>query len=146
MPLADRIILEWLDYAAGFLRSGSWLLPAGLSGPLFAAMQAASNANLAIATRGVPAIGTVTPTDTLYGSVQDVAQFVFVTGALNQVPLVLPAPVASVFGAGGQTVDPTDPFAAAVIAAAIGNLSDVGGNAVTAFVSGAKSSRRKEQQ
>lgn len=146
MPPADRLILEWIDYAAGFLRAGSWLLPAGISGALIAALQAGSNSNLQYATRGAPIVGVTTPTDTLYGSTQDVAVFVFQTAALNQIPLVLPAPVASVFGSGGQTVDPSDPFAAAIIAAAVGNISDVNGNVATAFVSGAKSSRRREQQ
>jgi hypothetical protein len=142
----NRLILEWLDFASGYLRSGSWLNIVASPAALIAALQAASNANLLYATAGNPVVGTVTPADSLYPSVQDIAQLVFITTALTQVPLVIPAPLASAFGAGGQTVDPSDPNIAAVIAAATGVLADQSGNIVTAFVSGAKSSRLREQQ
>ncbi len=137
--------MEWLDVAGAYLRSGSWLAIAGVSGALTAALQAGSNANLYLTTRGAPIVGTTTPAGSLYPYVQDIAQFVFVTAALTQVALTVPAPVASMFGAGGQTVDPTDALAAAIIAAAIGNLSDINGSPVTGFLSGTKSSRRTEQ-
>lgn len=145
MPPADRLINEYLDFASKYLRTGNWLNPASSAAALSAAIQAATNANLYLATRGRPVVGTTTPSDALYGPVQDMMNMVFVTAIPTQVQLSIPAPVAAVFGAGGQTVDPTNALVAAIISAAVGTLTDINGNPVTAFVSGVKSSRRTEQ-
>lgn len=141
----ERFTNEYIDYTNGYLRSGNWTNNGAGVSALLGAMAAATNSNVAVSSNVVPIIGTSTATDTLYGSVQDTAVFVFVTSALTQVRLVIPAPMSTMFVAGGLTIDPTSALAAAIIAAAIGTLSDVNGNLVMAYVSGTKSSRKSEQ-
>jgi hypothetical protein len=69
-----------------------------------------------------------------YQAVNQWVRLVFQTGLSKQVGLTLPAPVASIFQADLQTVDPaTIP---ALIAACVGNLSDGNGTVATAYLSG----------
>lgn len=145
VPAPGRVIDEWVDFAGGFLRSSSWLAAGGSDSAIAVALQNVSNALLQFQTAANPIIGTLTATDALYGSVQDVAQLVFATIPGSQIQVVVPAPLASMFGAGGLTVDPTDPGTAALIAAVLANLTDIAGNPATGYVSGQKGSRRREQ-
>lgn len=140
-----RVILEWLDAAGGFLRSANWYDDGVGVAAFEAAMQDASNCNLQYATGAVPEIGVTTPGTTTYFLTTDVAVLVFATVPGGTVRVVVPGPLESMFGADGNTVDPTSTPAADIIAAVIGSLADSGGNVVTAYVSGVKSSRRTEQ-
>lgn len=141
----DRAIWEWTDVAAGFLRASNWFLPAGSSGALEVALQNASNAELLYATIAAPTVGAFTPVGGQYSLCQDVALFNFATVPGVSIQLVVPGPRNSLFGANSTVVDSTNALAAAIIAAAIGNLTDPAGNVATAFISGSKSSRRTEQ-
>lgn len=140
-----RLILEYSDIGGNFLRTSSWVFAAGGLSVLEAAIQAATNSNLLYATAGIPAVGTVTPSDADYPLVTDVALFNFQTVPGGGIQLAVPAPAIGMFGPSSTVIDPTSPLAAAIIAAVIGTLSDSSGNVVTAFISGSKSSRRTEQ-
>jgi hypothetical protein len=141
----DRAFHEWSDIAANFLRASNWIVPGGSLVALYAALQNASNANLLYETSGAPIVGTVSPTDAAYPLVQDLAIFNFQTVPGSRCQLVVPSPVAAMFAPTGDVVDPVQAQAAAVIAAAVGLLSDVVGNPAVAFISGSKGSRRTEQ-
>lgn len=80
----------------------------------------------------------------MFPSVLDVAVLNFTTAAGTVVQLQVPAPLGSDFTQ-SRLVNPADANIAALIAAAIGLVSDNLGNLVTAFTSGSYSSRRKEQ-
>jgi len=141
----DRLTLEWVDIAAGYLRSGSWCSGTAPPAGLVTALTAISNANLAIATAGGAVIG-VTPAGTgTYPLVTDTAVLNFLTTALTGVQLTIPSPVASIFGSDGVTVDPTNPLVGALVLAVTAFLTDGAGNAVATFNTGVKSSRRVEQ-
>jgi hypothetical protein len=141
----DRAFHEWLDIAAGFLRASNWVTSGGSLVSLYAALQNASNANLLYETSGAPIVGTVSPADNQYPLVNDVALFNFATVPGGRCQLVVPAPIATLFGPYADVIDPTATESAAVIAAAIGLLTDVSGNLATGFVSGSKGNRRVEQ-
>jgi hypothetical protein len=145
MAAPDRGILEWLDVAGGFLRAASWVAVAGPTGPLEVALQNASHAELLYVTIAAPTIGASAPVGGQYHLTQDVALLNFATIPGTSIQVTIPAPVAAVFGANSTVVDPTNPLVAAVIAAAIGVLTDAAGNPVTAYVGGSKASRRTEQ-
>jgi hypothetical protein len=141
----DRLINEWADIGNNFLRCASWIAPGQASGPLNGSMQAASNAILTYATQGLPAIGSGTPAGAQFRLTQDVALFNFQTIPGTTVQLVVPAPLLAVFGANSTVVDPTAALSAAIIAQALGVLSDINGNPATAYAGGSKGSRRTEQ-
>lgn len=142
----DRAIWEWVDNASGFLRAANWVVPASSTGALEVAMQNAANPELLYATIAAPTIGAASPGTTQYHLVQDIALLNFATAvAGSNVQLVLPGPLAAVFGANSQVLDPLAALTAAVIAAAIGVLADINGNPVTAYISGSKASRKADQ-
>lgn len=143
--MPSRFIAEYTDSAAGFLRSGNWAGNGLVSGPLIAALQAASNANLGTVTYGLATIGTTPASSAPYPLVIDTAVLNFVTSVGSPVRVVIPSPVAAIFGTGGDVVDPTNALVLAVIAAVTGFLGDAGGNLVTTYLQGAKASRRVEQ-
>jgi len=140
-----RLIDEWLDQAGGFIRAASWVFaPAGLA-TYEAAIQACSNGVLQFSTNGIPTISTASPAVGQYDLVQDLAVLIFATVPGSTVRVTIPAPQASIFGPSSNVVDPANPTVAALITAVIGTLGDAAGNAVTAYVSGIKVSRRAEQ-
>lgn len=141
----DRAFNEYVDQGGNFLRASNWVAAGSSLVALYAAIQNASNANLLYATSGAPIVGTLTPASALYPLVTDLALFNFQTVPGSGCQLVVPAPLASLFGPTSTVVDPTATLSAAVIAACIGLLTDVVGNPVTAFISGSKTSRRVEQ-
>lgn len=77
------------------------------------------------------------PPGAQYLSVLDQATLWYVTSAGEIVQITLPAPLASIFLADGQTVDATS--VAGVTATAIGVVVSPAGNPVTAFVGGTRS-------
>jgi hypothetical protein len=141
-----RLISEWIDNAGGFLRASSWVFATPGLATYEAAVQACSNAVLQFATNGIPSVSTATPGSGQYNLTTDTAVLIFQTGAGTGVRVVIPGPMNSIFGANSSVVDPTNASVAALIAAVIGTLGDAGGNVVTAYVSGIKSSRRSEQE
>lgn len=143
--MPDRGIFEWLDISGGFLRTSSWVLPAGSTGALEVALQNASNAELEYVTIAAPTVGATSPSGAQYRLCQDVALLNFATIPGTSIQVCIPAPQGALFGANSTVVDPTNPLVAAVIAGTIGVLADQAGNVVTAYISGSKSSRRTEQ-
>ena len=145
MAAPDRAFNEYTDIAGNFLRSSNWIVAGSNLVALYAAIQNACNANLAIATAGTPIIGTFGPTDADYPLAADIALFNFQTVPGSGCQLVIPAPAVGLFGPTNTVIDPTATLSAAIIAACTGLLTDVVGNPVTAFISGSKGSRRVEQ-
>lgn len=141
----DRLILEWVDVASGYLRSGSWCSGTAPPAGLIAALTAISNANLAVATAGGAVIGVTPATSATYPLVTDTAVLNFLTTAATGVQLTIPSPVASIFGADGVTVNAASPLVSALVLAVTAFLTDGAGNAVATFNTGVKSSRRTEQ-
>lgn len=145
MANPERLINEYTDVQAAYLRTSNWLVAGSASGPLNGTIQAAMNAAFLFSTQGLPFIGTTTPVAGQYQSVQDVALLNFQTVPGTSVQLAIPAPQNAIFGANSTVVDPTNALVLAIIAQALGVLADVAGNPATAFISGSKSSRRTEQ-
>lgn len=71
-----------------------------------------------------------------YQAVSQNCQLMFQTAAGTIIRLTLPAPSATILKADLKTVDPTNAGVAALIAAAVGNLSDGSGNAAVAYLGG----------
>jgi hypothetical protein len=143
--MPDRGIFEWVDVAAGFLRAASWVAPAGPTGPLELALQNASHGELLYVTIAAPTIGAAAPVGGQYHLCQDVALLNFATVPGTSIQVVIPAPIAAVFGPNSTVVESSNVLVAAVIAAVIGVLTDAAGNVVTAYIGGSKASRRTEQ-
>jgi len=74
-----------------------------------------------------------------FPDVSDVAWLTFTKASGELVKVAIPAPLASIFLADGETVDPTQ--VAALITAVIANVVDASGNAVTAYVSGLRNTK-----
>lgn len=142
----NRLVLEWIDAAGGFMRSGGFIDSSFPLATLASAVANASNANLAFATDGLPFISSVAavPGVTWYLTT-DTAVLIFATAVGTYVTLIIPAPDQSMFLPGGTVIDPSAAKSAAVITAVIGSLMDPAGNLVTAYVQGSKGSRRTEQ-
>lgn len=143
--MADRVFWEWVDDAGGFLRASNWINAAANMPTVDAPLQLNSNAQLAFATAGTPAVSPFAPTAAQYHLVTDVAVLVFATIPGTTIQVVIPGPLATTYGPSSNVVDPTNVNVASLIAAVIGTLTDPAGNAATAYVSGVKSSRRTEQ-
>jgi hypothetical protein len=142
---SNRLILEYGDQAASWLRSSNWRVTTGTPAPLVAAIQAATNANVKFATEAQPIVGTVTPGTGLYSSVQDVLLVTLATVPGVQFQFTLPAPLGSMFLSGGIVVDPANATWIALLAAITANLTDIAGNTVSGLISAVKTSRRNDQ-
>jgi hypothetical protein len=140
-----RAIWEWIDVSGGFLRASNWYDDTVGIASLEAAIQVCSNANLQYVTGAVPEIGVVTPSGALYPLVQDCAQILLATVMGTTVRIIIPAPIASIFGPDGNTVDSTNLDVLDVITAATGHVTDTAGNHVTAYTSGVRVQRRRDQ-
>jgi len=112
---------------------------------LAAAIQAATNANIAFLTSGQPVVGTTTPAAAQYQSVQDVLIITMQTAVPSYVQLTIPAPLGSMFLPGGVVIDPTNATWIALLAQIVANVTDNAGNAALFLVSAVKSSRRSDQ-
>jgi hypothetical protein len=112
---------------------------------LVAAIQAATNANLGFTTTGQPIVGAGPPVAAQYQSVQDVLIVTLQTGLPSYVQVTIPAPVGSMFLAGGVVVDPANATWIALLAALTSYVTDTAGNPATVLVSAVKSSRRSDQ-
>jgi hypothetical protein len=141
----DRAIAEYADVAGDFLRSNNWLDPARTPGAWEAAVQAATNANLAFNTSGQPFIGTTTPAAAMYQSVQDVLLITMQTVPGVYVQVTIPAPLGSMFLAGGLVPDPANATYIALLNAINTNVQDINGNFALTLVSAVKTSRRRDQ-
>lgn len=86
--------------------------------------------------------GSPGPAAATYPTVRDSAKLMFKTASGNDVTLLVPAPQQSLFLADGQTVDPS--AAAALIAAALGVVTDEAGNAVTTYVGGVRQATARQ--
>lgn len=142
---ANRIILEYADVAGAFLRAQNWLQLTGFPLSFAAAVQAATNANLAFVTYGQPIVGTTTPSGSMYQSVQDILLVTMQTTSGSYVQMAIPAPLGSMFLSGGTVIDPTNTFWMNLLASIKLNVTDSAGNAATTLVSAVKSSRRSDQ-
>jgi len=130
-----RRSIVWVD-ANGFTRQTLPVGNATLAG-LQAALLAKSNADLANEFEGVLTVNTTpAPVAAALQSVLDAAMLTFSTTSSSLVTVTLPAPIASIFFADGETVDPAQ--IAAIIAAVVGTVQTVGGSTATAFVSGTR--------
>jgi hypothetical protein len=103
-------------------------------GAIETAIAAQSNAGLVECWEGLLEDFTPTPSAATYPSARSVAILLFRDGLGSTARLYVPAPVAGLFNAAGDTVDPT--AAAGIIAAAVGNLRAGSGNTVTQFTGG----------
>lgn len=70
----------------------------------------------------------------LFQSVADVVSFIFNTAGGNKIELLLPAPQGGIFMADGTTVDLS--LVGTLVTAAIGNLTDVGGDVAISLLNG----------
>lgn len=145
MTAADRSIAEYQDIAGDFLRSNNWLQRTRIPGSWEAAVQAATNANLAFLTSGQPFVGSTTPAAAQYQSVQDILLLTYQTVPGSYVQVTVPAPLGSMFLSGGVVPDPANATYIALQAAIVANVTDVAGNAALSLVSAVKSSRRRDQ-
>lgn len=76
------------------------------------------------------------PTAAIYAGVTDRAELLFSTAAGGYYKVQVPAPVASLFLADQETVDPT--AAATIITEAIASVVTPDGTALTAYVAGTR--------
>jgi len=143
--MPDQQVAAWVDQAAGFLRSSNWVVPGGPPATWDLITQAMSNANLATLLAGTPSISVTPAGSAQYALCTTTAVLNFITAVPSGVQVTIPAPIAAMFAADGVTVDPTNAVVAAYIAAAVGYLCDSNGNAVVAYTTGVKSSRKVEQ-
>lgn len=120
------INLTFLDIAGQTARTGIGNLTAAPTGPQVSALAAAlGNASNAAVT--VITVNTITLDklanrqvfDEAHSRVVDKAVFIFQNDARQTRKVELPAPDASIFGSDGQTIDPTNALAAAIISAAL---------------------------
>ncbi len=95
---------------------------------------AVSNAKVAYYWEGARTNVGGSPASAQYVSVTDAAVLVFNDAACNEVRLTVPAPLASIFMADEQTVDPT--AVSTLIAACLGVLQTGAGGVVTAYIAG----------
>lgn len=103
-----------------------------------------SNASVQRAWNGTVSTPVPTPVTGDYQNVADYAQLVFQTAAGDLVYLTVVAPMAAIFLADQETVNPA--AIAALIAACVGTLTDASGNPVTAYVGGFRRRSGREYQ
>lgn len=145
MTASDRGIAEYQDIAGDFLRTNNWLQKTRVPGLWEAALQAATNANLAFNTSGNPYVGTTTASGSLYQSVQDVLVVTMQSVPGTQVQVTVPAPLGTMFLTGGIVIDPTNTTWLNLLAAITGTVTDTAGNAALSLISAVKTSRRRDQ-
>jgi hypothetical protein len=138
----EKLFVEWSDVNANFLRAANYVGTTATLAAYLAALQGASNAGIAQQTHGTPNIVGNAPADAQYPSALDTAVLKFTTASPSTVILTIPAPVAALFLADQETVDPADPTG--VIAAAKACLSDILGSLAATYVSGVRAQRRRD--
>lgn len=112
---------------------------------LQAALKAVSEADIQRSWNGTTIVNPApTPSTGSYQTVADYATLVFQTASSDLVYLTLIAPQSSIFLADGETVNSA--AIAALIAAALGTLTDQGGNVVTSYVAGFRRRSGREYQ
>ncbi len=143
--MPDRVVWEWTDVAGGFIRGSNFIDAAANLAAVDVPLQACGNPQLIYATAGPIVTSPFAPGSGQYNLVTDLAVLTFATTTNGRIQVVVPGPLGSIFGSTSLVVDPTNPLVAALIAAVTSHVTDVAGNAVTAYISGIKSSRRTEQ-
>lgn len=135
MALTRRGIV-WTD-ANGFTRLTLVNGNATLS-TIMSSLKAKSNADVLNWWEGLLTVnGAPAPVAAPFISTQDAAVLTYATTSTSLLKLTLPAPVASIFFADGETVDPAQ--IAAINAAVIGTAQTPQGATATAFVAGSRS-------
>ena len=143
----NRTFWEWQDVAGGFHRSQTWNNNSGFAlGALEGVLSGISNAGLQFVTSAVPDVAISSPTaDVTWQLTQDLAVILFDTASGGVVQLIVPAPHEGIFKPDTLVVDPGNAAIIALTAAAVASMTSVGGDAVTGFNQGVRSSRRTEQ-
>lgn len=138
--MAIRRYVVWVD-ANGYTRLALLNGNAGL-GAVQAALAAQSNAAPLNCVESALTVYTPAPPGGVYRTVGDAAILTYQDAGGDLVDITLPAPLASVFLADGQTVDSA--AIAAVSAAVIGTVVTGAGNPVTAYVAGTRRTKKME--
>lgn len=99
-------------------------------------VQGVSNAVFRQNWEGPLAVFSAPPIAAQYQSVTDWAILSFLTSAGNLLTITVPAPIAGLFKADQETVDPVP--AAALIAQVIADVVDINGNPVVGYVGGVR--------
>jgi len=144
MTASDRGIGEYSDIAGSMLRANNWLQRTRIPGQWEAALQAATNADLAFYTSRQPTVGAGTATGALYQSNQDILLATYQTVPGVYVQVQIPAPLGAFFLPGGVQVDFASAAWIALDVAIIANITDTAGNAALAVSSAVKTSRRSD--
>lgn len=129
-----RASVIWLDFN-GVTRQTILSSLTG-AGAVWAAVQACSRAQVLTSWESPLGATVGAAANASYQSVKVSAQLTFQTASGSLLRLTVPAPLLTIMLADGQTVNPADPLVAAVIAAAVGTLTDGSGNAAVSYVSG----------
>lgn len=131
MPTRKASVV-WAD-AGGRTRTTQIITAAG-SAAVLAALKAQSNADWMQQWEGDLLAQVPAPVAAPYQDASDAAVLYFQTAAGATVKVTLPAPVAAIFLADGESVDPA--AIAAIIAAVIADCVTADGTAITAYVGG----------
>jgi hypothetical protein len=132
--MAKRASVIWLDFN-GVSRQTIITSTTG-AGAIWAAVQAASQAQVEMSWESVLGASVGTPAAGNYQSAKMAAQLTYQTGSGAILRLTVPAPSLGIFLADGETVDPSTALVIAINTAAIGLLSDVSGNTAVTYVGG----------
>jgi hypothetical protein len=142
--MASRLYVEWLDVDLEFIRTSNYVAtPAGVAAYL-TALQSVSNAGESVTTLGPASFPNNAPVDAAYPSGSDTAVLLYRTLPGQTIRVIIPAPKSNIFLTDQLTVDPV--AVAALNVAVIGALGDALGNVPTAFLTGARASRRRDME
>lgn len=130
--MASRLYAIWLDFN-GVTRQ-TVLNSTASAAAVLTALQAKSEAEVLNYVESALSTPIGVAAAAQYQSVKSAATLLFQTGAGTIVRVTIPAPAVGIFLADQQTVDPAQ--VAAIIAAAVGTLTDISGNVVTSYLGG----------
>lgn len=133
--MADkRASIIWLD-VNGVSRQTILTSTTG-AGAIWAAVQAASQAQVETSWESVLGASVGSAASGAYQSVKMSASLLYQTGSGGSLRITIPAPQLSIFLPDGVTVDPSNSLVIAINTAAIGLLSNGGGTTAATFVGG----------
>jgi hypothetical protein len=129
----QRMTSAWAD--AGGHTTAHLLTTAAGAAAVQTAIAAKSNAAVLLSWEGTLVVNpTPSPVNASFPDVFDQAALLFQTPAGSITTIVIPAPMANIFLADGETVDPAQ--ISAIITAVIANTVTQNGTPVTSYVSG----------
>ena len=131
---ATRASVIWEDFN-GVTRQTIVTSAAG-AGAIWTAVKAASQAAVQTTWESLLGAGVGSAAAGTYQSNKVSAQLTFQTASGSLLRLTIPAPSVGIFLADRQTVDPANALVIAIVAAAIGSLSDEAGNVAVSYVAG----------